>query len=110
MSNKIYTVQEIQKILHPIFEKWALNKAWLYGSYARGKANMHSDIDLRIEGGRMKGIFGFGSFRNDMENALQKPIDIITNDGVANSMHKGTAEKFLENVQREELLIYDSQG
>lgn len=110
MTNEIYTVQEIQEILRPVFESWALSKAWLFGSYAQGKANINSDIDLRIEGGKMKGIFGFGAFRNDMENALKKSVDIVTNDGLANSLHKDTSERFMENMRREELLIYDRQG
>lgn len=59
--NKVYAVNEISSIVTPILEAFGVKRAWIFGSYARGDATENSDIDLRIEGGRIRGMLDFGS-------------------------------------------------
>lgn len=59
--NKVYAVNEISSIVTPILEAFGVKRAWIFGSYARGDAIENSDIDLRIEGGRIRGMLDFGS-------------------------------------------------
>lgn len=40
------TWQRIGARLRPIFEKWGVGRAILFGSLARGEASRHSDLDL----------------------------------------------------------------
>ena len=44
----IYTFEEIKAITKPIFEKYQIKKAYLFGSYARGEATTESDIEKRL--------------------------------------------------------------
>ncbi len=46
--SRIYTVEEIQKKVRPIAEKYGIDTVWLFGSYARGEANENSDVDLLV--------------------------------------------------------------
>lgn len=54
---KIYAVNEIQAIIRPILRDHGVSRAYLFGSYARGEATEQSDIDLRIDGGRIRSMF-----------------------------------------------------
>lgn len=47
---KIYAMNEIAAIIRPILQNYGVSRAYLFGSYARGEATEHSDIDLRIDG------------------------------------------------------------
>ena len=49
MSNKIYTIDEIRKIISPIATRYGVERMFLFGSYARGEATTQSDLDFRLE-------------------------------------------------------------
>ena len=46
MSEKIYTVEEIAKILEEFLKSKPVYQVILFGSYAKKEANQKSDIDL----------------------------------------------------------------
>ena len=48
-NSKVLTIEEIKKALRPIFEKYRIRSAKLFGSYSKGKATKDSDIDLVVE-------------------------------------------------------------
>jgi len=49
MSEKIYTIEEIAKILEEILKNKPVYQVILFGSYAKKEANKKSDIDLLID-------------------------------------------------------------
>lgn len=44
-----YTIDEIKNITVPVAKQYGLEKVALFGSYAKGKQNETSDIDLIIK-------------------------------------------------------------
>jgi len=40
--------QQLAARLHPIFKRWRISQAILFGSLARGEASRHSDVDLLL--------------------------------------------------------------
>jgi len=55
------SVSEITERLLPIFDKIPVEKAILFGSYAKGAPKPHSNIDIVIHSkGRITGIDFFG--------------------------------------------------
>lgn len=47
MVEKIYTIQQIQAILNPIFTNYNVRKAVLFGSYAKGLAKIiGKDVEM----------------------------------------------------------------
>lgn len=44
----IYNIEDIKKIVKPIFDEYEVNRVLLFGSYARNEASLISDIDLCI--------------------------------------------------------------
>lgn len=84
MMNKMYSPQQIQTILIPIFQEYNIRKAVLFGSYAKGIAKEKSDIDLLVDSG-LKGIAFFGLLE-DIVTALGKDVDLLdTSQIVPNS-------------------------
>jgi len=72
---KLYTINEIRKVLSPIFDSYNVKSAILFGSYARGTATEKSDIDLIVDSG-LKGLSFFGLV-NDVLESLRVPADVF---------------------------------
>lgn len=99
MSDITYTCEQIKSAVVPIAEKYQIEKVYLFGSYARGDYNEESDIDLRIDKGNLRGMFALCGFYSEVEEALQKSVDILTT---------GSLEpEFLQKIQKDEVLIYE---
>lgn len=107
--NKIYAVNEISTIIKPIVETFGIERVWLFGSYARGEASEDSDIDLRIEGGKVRGMFGLGRLYDELTNALSKPIDLVTTEGLNHKANRERTKEFRKNMEEDEKLIYENK-
>ena len=75
MNEKVYTIQEIKKILKEFLKDKPVYKVILFGSYAKQKATKESDIDLIIDtNAELKG-FALLKLICQIEEKLQKNID-----------------------------------
>lgn len=98
MSGKVYSLDEIRSIAAPIAARHGVSALYLFGSYARGEATPESDLDFRIEKGKIRSLFQLTGFEMDMEESFDKPLDVLTTSMLS--------EQFLRNIQPEEVLIY----
>ncbi len=74
---KIYTAAEIKEKLFPLFNAMPVERATLFGSYAKGNQTQLSDVDIVIDSkGKIKGIDFFGVLE-DLTEALSVPVDLI---------------------------------
>lgn len=94
-----YTIDEIKVKVSPIAKNYGIRRASLFGSYARGTANDNSDIDICIDKGKMRSLIQYFAFVNDLEKSLQCHVDVVTS-GIQD-------EDFLNNILRDEVLIYE---
>ena len=104
----IYTISEISDIIRPIAEKYGLKAVFLFGSYARHEASESSDIDLLVDtsGTQIKGLFALGALYCELEDALQKKIDLITVSSLEQPPRMPGEEYFKEAVKRERVELY----
>jgi len=73
----MYTINEIIEKLLPIFKESPVERAVLFGSYAKGTQRKSSDVDIVIDSkGKIRGIDFFG-VRADITDALNIPVDLI---------------------------------
>jgi len=98
ITDKIYTITEIKDIVAPIAESHGVSKVYLFGSYARNEATAKSDVDIWIESGKIKTLFGLGGFYADLEEKFQKPLSLLTDDGMDS--------QFYNRIKHEEVVIY----
>lgn len=97
-----YTIEELKRIISPIAQAHGVESVSLFGSYSKGTATASSDVDLKIEKGRLRSLFDLSGFRLDVEDALQLPVDLITSES--------TDEAFLNFISENEVLLYRNAG
>lgn len=94
----VYTIDEIKYIVIPIAKRYGIASISLFGSYAKGKATINSDMDFIMDKGDLVGIKYF-SLLSDLESALDCKVDLITT-GFSN-------KDFLNDIKKDEVLIYE---
>ncbi len=107
MSEKIYTIEEIKKIVTPIARKHRITRMYLFGSYARGEADADSDIDIRIDAANLRTLFEMGDLYADLEEALNKSLDLVTTESLRENINDPLTRKFIRTIKKEEHLLYE---
>jgi predicted nucleotidyltransferase len=75
--DRIYSIEEIKELLYPVFNSHVVYKATLFGSYAKGKADKYSDLDIVVDcRGEVRGFEFFGLL-GDLADVTGKKIDLI---------------------------------
>ncbi len=92
------TVADIQRIVAPIAIRYGVDRVFLFDSYARGDNTESSDIDLRIDRGRVRGL-QMAFLLSDLEDALLRPVDLLSTSTLD--------EAFLNSIAKEEKLLYE---
>ena len=104
----VYSIPEIQARVALVAKKYGLKAVWLFGSYTRNEATEHSDIDLLVDttGTALKSLFALGALYCDLEDVLQKKIDLITVSSLEQPIQMPHEEDFREAVWREKVELY----
>ena len=105
----VYTLEEIKKRVVPVAQKYNLPAVFLFGSYARGEATEDSDVDILIdrEGSSVKSLWDLGAILNDLEEALEKEVDVTTTQTLEQSRTQERTPRFVSNVLRDRMVLYE---
>ena len=93
-------INKISQYLH----SQPIEKAWIFGSYARSEEDAKSDIDLLVNfvPGEKITLFKYIHMINDLQALTGKKIDLV---------ESGQLKKFAENsVENEKVLIYERKA
>lgn len=92
-------IKKIKEVAVPILRQYGVEKAAVFGSYARGDQNQDSDIDILIEyaPNARKTLLVRARIINELKNALQRDVDVIT--------EKSLSRHFRDEVLREKKVI-----
>lgn len=96
--SQIYSLPQIKTIVSDYAEQYGADRVYLFGSYARGDMTSNSDIDLRIDKGRIRGL-EFAGLLCDLEDAFGKSVDLISTRGIDPVL--------LNEIQKNEVLLYE---
>ncbi len=72
---EIYTVPQLKETLAPVFARYGVRRAVLFGSYGKGTATEKSDVDLLVDSG-LRGL-RFVGFLDDVQRAVGKNVDLL---------------------------------
>lgn len=87
------------ELLKSYFSSQPVSKAYLFGSYVRGKADAQSDVDLLVDLEYSRGIgLRFIQMQIELENLLQTKVDLVSSNGLSKHIKP--------IVDAEKLLIY----
>src|SRR3989338_8122042 len=75
------TLEEISEKARPVFEKYGVTRARIFGSYARGEARPESDIDLVVELGKPLGLDYF-AMQDELEAQIGREVDVMTEKSI----------------------------
>ena len=83
------------------FSTQPVERAWLFGSFARGEQTPKSDVDILVSFDKKKpvGLFAMGGMYMDLKRLLGRDIDLV---------EEGSLLPFaVESANRDKILIYE---
>jgi len=93
--------QVIINKLKTFFPAYPVEKAWVFGSYARGDETRKSDIDIMVRFDKNAHItlFDYAGIMNDLEDLFHRKIDLV---------QEGRLKKFAqESAEHDKILVYE---
>ena len=93
------STQELTKTIADYLATQPVERAWLFGSYARGDQREDSDVDILVDFDSHVGLLRHIHIMNELQDLLNKQVDLVTN---------GTLLPFAEETaNRDKRLIYE---
>ncbi|MDY2512362.1 MAG: nucleotidyltransferase family protein [Weissella confusa] len=107
----IYETKQIAELIHPVLDKYNVQKVVLFGSYAKGEATAKSDVDLLYlrENSEVKGLLARENFREDLESALGKRVDIVPLEDLEIAYNKKFRNDIIEGIQAYTEVLVDKR-
>lgn len=96
---KVYSQEELFTIIKSILNKYQIDSASLFGSYARNEATSSSDIDLLVNGNRNFERTDIFSIAEELHELSGKNVDVYE----INEISKNT--KLYKNIKNEAIKI-----
>ena len=90
--------------LKSFFPSCPIEKAWVFGSYARGEETAKSDLDLIVRFDKNVSItlIDYARIMNDLSDFLHKKVDLV---------QEGTFYDFIkESVEEDKILVYERKN
>lgn len=104
VTKKIYSIDEIRNILNQVLSNFAVEKAILFGSYAKNKQTENSDIDLIIDSKGKLLIINFYGLLEELIEKFNKKIDLIE---ISEIKKESDIDK---TIKKEGIVIYEREG
>ena len=103
MTTKIYTLEDIKKMLNEVLMYTEVEKAILFGSYAKNKPTEQSDIDIIIDSnGKIKGLKYFAII-DMIKEKFNKDVDVIEKTEIDKN------SKIEKEIERTGIIVYEKQ-
>ena len=95
-------IANLKKMIRPIAKKYGVESVYLFGSRARGDYRTDSDFDFYIKKGRIRGYFALGGFFEELKEAVQAEIDLV-------SQEEEELDAYLrEAIRKDGILLYEA--
>jgi len=93
--------QTVVNKLKSFFPAYPVEKAWVFGSYARGEETRKSDIDIMVRFDKDADIslFDYVGIMNELEDLFHKKVDLV---------EEGQLRRWAqESVENDKILVYE---
>ena len=105
LNEEILSISAIKKTVSTYFQRHAVEKVYLFGSYAYGLQTGKSDIDLIVcPDYQQKKATEFHQWHADLEMLFQKKVDLIIN---FSNDEAGRNFRFRRKIIRERIMLYE---
>ena len=96
--------QNIVNKLQAFFPAYPIEKAWVFGSYARGEETRKSDMDImvRFEEKADISLFDYISIMHNLEDLFHKKIDLV---------EEGQLRRWAQDsAEQDKILVYEREN
>lgn len=76
-------LQEIKRRATPVFKRYGIARASVFGSASRGESTPESDIDILVKLGAKMDLVQYIQFRKALASSLGKEVDVMTESSVS---------------------------
>lgn len=91
--------ENMLQTIRDFFATQPVQRAWIFGSYARGEEREDSDVDILVDFDDHVGLLQHVHIMNELQDLLSKEVDLVTN---------GTLLPFAEmTANRDKKMIYE---
>ena len=70
-------LEKYQQLILPVLNRYAIKRAAIFGSAAKGKMTKKSDVDLLIEAGDGFTLFTMLRLEEEISNLIKRKVDIV---------------------------------
>jgi uncharacterized protein len=81
-------IEQYQQLIVPILEKYAIKRAAIFGSVAKGTNNAKSDVDILIEPEKGFTIFKFLELEAEIAELLNRKVDLVEYRAIKSSIRE----------------------
>lgn len=101
MTKQIYSIEDIKEMLKEILDNTEVEKAILFGSYAKKTSNEFSDIDIVIDSnGKIKGL-KFFAIIDVIREKFNKDVDVIEKSEINKN------SKIEKEIEKTGVVVYE---
>jgi predicted nucleotidyltransferase len=96
--------QELVNKLQTFFPEYPIEKAWVFGSYARGSETSKSDMDILVRFDKNASItlIDYAGIMLNLEKLLRKKVDLVSESALYDFVK--------ETVEQDKILVYEREG
>lgn len=105
-KGEILSIDAIRLMVLPIVQRYGIDRATLFGSYARGDATAGSDIDLLIKCDNIRNMEDYLGLQEGLKKAIGKNVDIVMADALE-SDNTRAAKRLREHIERDKVIIFE---
>ena len=99
MSDAVLTIEQITALVKPLADKYKVQQIYLFGSYARGEANVDSDLDFLVYGGEKFKLTHIFALAEELREVLNRKVDVF-------EIHEiDTDSEFYKQIMKERLVV-----
>jgi len=81
--NNDENIKQFSEKAAPIFEKYDIRYAGLFGSYARGEQKTESDVDILVKKGEKPlSLLDFVRMKDELSRIFNKKVDIVSEGAI----------------------------
>lgn len=101
MTKEIYSINDIKRILKEILSSTDVEKAILFGSYAKNSPTAFSDIDILIDSnGKIKGL-KFFAIIDMIKEKFDKDVDVIERSEI------NSGSRIEDEIKKTGVVVYE---
>ncbi len=105
-KGEILSIDSIKLMILPIVKRYGVDKATLFGSYARGDATTESDVDILIECDNVRSMEDYLNLQEGLKGVIGKNVDVVMADALQSDNTRAT-KRLIKNIEKDKVVIYE---